>query len=161
MSGRLADRKLSLWVSDPAKEWLLAKAMWLKENEPVVYAMGDTGIFCDMKLINALLVGGTIIIVLGALDDDEMRMRADGRYLAVGASDGFGGIIAIRGAPAGEQPRRRALNALFPRRQLGEQTERRDERELRRAGIGGELTESGASARRHRIRCARPPPPEG
>lgn len=49
-SGKLLDDGISIYLGDPHGLIIAPEG----EDEPVVYAMGDTGIFGDMKLINEL-----------------------------------------------------------------------------------------------------------
>ncbi|MGA0531503.1 metal-dependent hydrolase [Hansschlegelia sp. KR7-227] len=49
-SGKLLENGVSIYLGDP-HGFIIAPD---GEDEPVVYAMGDTGIFSDMKLINEL-----------------------------------------------------------------------------------------------------------
>lgn len=49
-SGKLLDNGVSIYLGDPHGLIIAPEG----EDEPVVYAMGDTGIFGDMKLINEL-----------------------------------------------------------------------------------------------------------
>lgn len=49
-SGKLLDNGVSIYLGDPHGLIVAPDG----EDEPVVYAMGDTGIFGDMKLINEL-----------------------------------------------------------------------------------------------------------
>ena len=60
-SGRLLDNGVSIYLGDPHGLIVAPEG----EDEPVVYAMGDTGIFGDMKLINELYAPTVGLVPVG------------------------------------------------------------------------------------------------
>ncbi|WP_020178315.1 metal-dependent hydrolase [Methylopila sp. M107] len=60
-SGKLLDNGLSIYLGDPHGLIVAPDG----EDEPVVYAMGDTGIFGDMKLINELYAPNIGLVPIG------------------------------------------------------------------------------------------------
>ena len=60
-SGKLLDNGVSIYLGDPHGLIIAPEG----EDEPVVYAMGDTGIFGDMKLINELYAPTVGLVPIG------------------------------------------------------------------------------------------------
>lgn len=60
-SGKLLDNGVSIYLGDPHGFIIAPEG----EDEPVVYAMGDTGIFGDMKLINELYAPTVGLVPIG------------------------------------------------------------------------------------------------
>lgn len=60
-SGKLLDNGVSIYLGDPHGLIVAPDG----EDEPVVYAMGDTGIFGDMKLINELYAPTVGLVPIG------------------------------------------------------------------------------------------------